>query len=46
MAKVIRGENAVSREMTKLFKTSEGYLNAVACDLLSKIYIASADDVK
>ncbi|OXB60106.1 hypothetical protein ASZ78_003087 [Callipepla squamata] len=44
LAKVIHGENAVSCEMKKLFKTSEGYLNTVAYDLLSKICIANIDD--
>ena len=36
MAKLIRAENAMSCEMKHLFKTSEGYLNAVACDLFAK----------
>lgn len=46
MAKVIRGEGSVSCEMKKLFKTSEGYLNTVAYQLLSKIDTANIADVK
>lgn len=46
MAKLIRAESGVSCEMKHLFKTSEGYLNAVAYDLLCKVYIANIDDDK
>lgn len=44
MAKVIRAENTVSCEMKQLFKTTEGYLNTAAYNLL--VYVANVDNVK
>jgi len=44
MAKVVRVEKTVSCEMKKLFKTTEGYLNSTAYNLL--VYVANVDNVK